>query len=482
MAYKHGTYGEFAKSIGAVPVNSETTAVYVGTAPVNLIRGYAAAVNAPIKISNLSEAQEKLGYSKDWESFTLCEAMEAHFNNALGNAGPVMFINVLNPVTHKNPQSKTETLTFVNGQAKITSDKIIIDTLALADKAEGTDYTVSYDFATGEVVISSTTITEAVQASYSEVDASAVKEPDVIGKATSEGVYEGLGVIQLVYPELGAITNIIAAPKFSSSKAVYKAMINAATKINGHWDAFVNADISITDTDTIAKASEAKAANEMVSERSKVYFPMWKTAGGDIYHLSTLATKAMLEIDLEHDTVPMESCSNKQILSGKQYFGESSTNKGYDQQTANQLNAKGITTAVFWGGMNVLWGPHTAAYDYDALTDNRVIFDNSIRTMMHVTNSFQNEWGLEIDKPLTKALAETITNREQEKADALKAMGALIGEPVVEFNESDNTTDDMVQGNFTWSNKQTPTPPFKSGTLKVAYTTAGFDAEYGGDE
>ena len=178
----------------------------------------------------------------------------------------------------------------------------------------------------------------------------------------------------------------------------------------------------------------------------------------------------------------MESCSNKQILSGKQYFGESSTNKGYDQQTANQLNAKGITTAVFWGGMNVLWGPHTAAYDYDALTDNRVIFDNSIRTMMHVTNSFQNEWGLEIDKPLTKALAETITNREQEKADALKAMGALIGDPIVEFNESDNTVGDMVQGNFTWSNKQTPTPPFKSGTLKVAYTTAGFDAEYGGDE
>ena len=82
---------------------------------------------------------------------------------------------------------------------------------------------------------------------------------------------------------------------------------------------------------------------------------------------------------------------------------------------------------------------------------------------------------------MTKALAETIKNREQEKVDALKAMGALIGDPVVEFNESDNTTDDMVQGNFTWSNKQTPTPPFKSGTLKVAYTTAGFAAEYGGE-
>lgn len=482
MAYKHGTYGEFAKSIGAVPVNSETTAVYVGTAPVNLLRGYAAAVNTPIKISNLAEAQEKLGYSKDWDSFTLCEAMEAHFNNVLGNVGPVVFINVLDPKTHKQSQDKTEQLTFVNGQAKIKSDTIILDTLALADKVEGVDYTVDYDFAAGEVVISSETISTAVQASYSEVDASAVGNADVIGKATSEGVYEGLGAIQLIYPELGLITNIIAAPKFSKAKDVYKAMVNAATKINGHWDAFVNADIDIADTDTIAKAIEAKGTNEMLSERSKIYWPMWKTKGGDIYHLSTLATKAMLEIDTEHNTVPMESCSNKQILPGKQHFGEESTNKGFDQQTANKLNEKGITTAVFWGGMNVLWGPHTAAYDYNALADNRVIFDNSIRTMMHVANSFQQEWGLDIDKPMTKALAETIKNREQEKADALKAMGALIGEPVVEFNPSENTVGDLVQGDFTWSNKLTPTPPFKSGTLKVAYTTEGFTAEYGGGE
>lgn len=482
MAYKHGTYGEFAKSIGAVPVNSETTAVYVGTAPVNLLRGYAAAVNTPIKISNLAEAQEKLGYSKDWDSFTLCEAMEAHFNNVLGNVGPVVFINVLDPATHKKSQDKTEQITFVNGQAKIKSDTIILDTLALADKVEGVDYTLAYDFVAGEVVISSETISTAVQASYSEVDASAVVNSDVIGKATSEGVYEGLGAIQLIYPELGLITNIIAAPKFSKAKDVYKAMVNAATKINGHWDAFVNADIDIADTDTIAKAIEAKGTNEMLSERSKIYWPMWKTKGGGIYHLSTLATKAMLEIDTEHNTVPMESCSNKQILPGKQHFGEESTNKGFDQQTANKLNEKGITTAVFWGGMNVLWGPHTAAYDYNALADNRVIFDNSIRTMMHVTNSFQQEWGLDIDKPMTKALAETIKNREQEKADALKAMGALIGEPVVEFNPSENTVGDLVQGDFTWSNKLTPTPPFKSGTLKVAYTTEGFTAEYGGGE
>lgn len=481
MAYLHGTYGKFAASIGAVPTNSGTTAVYVGVAPVNLVRGYAGAVNSPVKINSLAEAQEKLGYSKDWANFTLCEAIAAHFNNPLGNVGPVVFINVLNPDTHKKAQAKTAQLTFVNGQATIESDTIILDTIAIADKAEGVDYTVSYDFVAGKVVINSESITGAVEASYSEVDASAVTTADVIGKATTDGEYGGLGAIQLVYLELGLIPNIINAPKYSSNKDVYKAMINAATKINGHWDAVVNADIDIAKADTIAKAIIEKANSEIVSERSKVYFPMWKTNGGDIYHLSTLATWVMCQLDAEHDNVPMESCSNKQIPAGKQYFGEDSTNRGFDQQTANQLNEKGITTAVFWGGLNVLWGPHTAAYDYNAVTDNRVIFENSIRTMMHVSNSFQQEHGLTIDKPMTKALAETIKAREQEKADALKAIGALIGEPTVEFDLHENTVDNMVQGDFVWSNKLTPTPPFKSGTLKVAYTTAGFEAEFGGE-
>ena len=74
--YLHGTYGAFSPSIGAVPVKSGTVAAYVGTAPVNLVRGYAdkGVVNEPVKISNLSDAQNTLGYSDDWNTFTLCEA------------------------------------------------------------------------------------------------------------------------------------------------------------------------------------------------------------------------------------------------------------------------------------------------------------------------------------------------------------------------------------------------------------------------
>lgn len=483
MAYMHGTYGEFDKTINTIPVKSGTIPVYIGTAPVNLIRKYSgkSIINQPVKISNLSEAYEKIGYAADWGSFTLCEVIKAHFDNPVENAGPVVFINVLDPDKHVAAEQKTATITFAKKKAKIKSDKIILDSLAIADKLEGTDYTLEYDYEEGEVVIRSETLTTA-EVSYKEVTPEEIDKDDIIGTESDEGTCTGLGAVKLVYQELGLITSIIAAPGFSSEKKVYEAMIDTASKINGHWDAIVIADLDVANTTTIADAITWKKDNDYTEEASKVCWPMWKTTEGEIYHLSTLTTWLMLAVDTQNDSVPMETPSNKQIPSGKQYFGENSTNKGFDQTTANKLNAAGITTAVYWGGSNVLWGPHTAAYEYEADIDKRAIFDNSIRMMMYISNEFQKEWGLTIDKPMTKAMAETIKNREQERVDALKAKGALIGDPAVEFVETDNPTEELVEGNFTWRNKVTPTPPFKSGKMKIAYTTEGFETEYGGEE
>ena len=99
--------------------------------------------------------------------------------------------------------------------------------------------------------------------------------------------------------------------------------------------------------------------------------------------------------------------------------------------------------------------------------------------MLYVTNRFQTEHALTIDRPMTRAMADSIKNREQEKADALVALGAFIGKPVVEFRETDNSTTELAEGNFVWRFEGTPTPPFKSGTLKVAYSSAGFDSYFG---
>ena len=88
MAYKHGTYGEYMESISTIPLNSDTNIVYVGTAPVNLVRGWKDKnlVNFPVEISSDS-ARTAVGYSDDWETFTLGEVIDLHYNNEIQTAG-----------------------------------------------------------------------------------------------------------------------------------------------------------------------------------------------------------------------------------------------------------------------------------------------------------------------------------------------------------------------------------------------------------
>lgn len=481
--YKHGTYGEFAPTIARTATQSGTIPVYVGTAPVNLVRGYADYVNAPVLLGDMTSARRAMGYSDDWETFTLCEAFKVHFDNPLANVGPIVAINVLDPAVHKKSSQTTTQITFANKRAVIAGDTIILDTLALADKTEGTDYTVEYDWTRMQTVItdiSSAGISGQVQATYNEVETTGLDKDDIIGGVTEAGVYTGLGCVSLIYQELDVIPNLIVAPGWSEDPDVYEAMIAAGTKINGHWDAFVLADMPLTSNDTIAKAISWRSTNMYVDERSKVFWPQGADAYGYVYHLSAACAWQMMLTDAGNDGIPMETPSNKQLFIAKQYFGADSTNRGFDQNQANELNANGITTCCYWGARWVLWGPHTAAYVFGDVSDARSIFDNSIRMMMYISNSFQQEHALTIDSPMTRALKDTILNTEQTKADALAARGALLGQPVVSFDESDNSTAEMVEGNFVWGFDQTPTPPFKSGTLKIAYSDAGFDSYIGG--
>ena len=499
--YLYGAYGHIGETVAQSAVQAGTTPVYIGTAPVNLVRGFADAgvINEPIKLSNMIGAQRKLGYAADWGTFTLCEVMNAHFNNTLGNIGPIYVINVLDPSAgkHRKATETTQQLSFTGGRAEFASSTIILDTLTIAksdggDYAEGTDYAVDYNFTKGTVIITSliedSPLTGTLTASFYEVDDSTIEDDDIIGGVTAGGEYSGLSSIALLYPEQFAVCNLIAAPGWSQSPAVYNAMLTASQKINGHWDAFVVADLPLVDSsaqavDTITKAIAWKKNNAFTGERSKVYWPQGVDNLGNIYHLSTLAVVELMRADFSHNSVPMETCGNKAIPIIKQYFGANATNRGFSQREGKELTQNGISTAVAWGGEWVLCGDHTAAYTYGADVDPRAIFDVSMRMLMHITNDFQREWSPRIDEPMTRALKDEIINREQEKLDGYVSMGALLGEPQIVFLESENSTTDIMNGDFRWDIAVTPTPPLKSASVYVAYTDAGFSVYYeGGDE
>ena len=259
--YLYGTYGYLADSVSAATADNSTVALYIGTAPINLVRGYAdkGLVNKPIRLKNAYQARNTIGYAADWDTYTLSEAVAAHFANSQGNQGPIYVINVLDPSVHKASTATALTLNFVNGSASFESEDIILDTLALADKAEGEDYIVSYNFDTHKVSIVSADqdnpIEGAVAATYYDVDASSITESDIIGNVSLNGEYTGMQAAALIYQTYGVIVNLFAAPKWSGLKSVYNALVGIATKLNGHWDGFVYADIPLAYSETVEVTS-----------------------------------------------------------------------------------------------------------------------------------------------------------------------------------------------------------------------------------
>ena len=285
-----------------------------------------------------------------------------------------------------------------------------------------------------------------------------------------------------------SIPNLIAIPKWSEIKEVYEAVINYCEKINGHWYAYVYADIPILDgitkIDTITKAKDWASTNGYDKFKSKVFWPQYRYNNGNVYHASILAMAETLRTDLENNNIPMESCSNKILPKGSQYFGEDSTNRGFDEREGNLLNEVGITTIIKRGGQSYIWGPHTAGFESgddgnakDGI-DQIAIFDTNIRMQYYILNNFQSRWASVVDGPISVNMRDSIISAEQEQLDILVTKGALIGDPKVFFVETENTVEDLVNGNFKWNFIDTPTPPLKSITGEASYTDAGFETYY----
>ena len=191
MAYLHGVYGEIMDSQVSGATQADSVYAYIGTAPVNLIRGYADLnlVNMPVKIANMSDAQSKVGYSGDWASFTLCEAFAQHFDNTIGNVGPIYVVNVLDPDVHKDAEKTDKTLTFKNNRTEFESSDIILDTFAIADKVEGVDYSLSYNFASGNVIVQllKDIESESLECTYNTSDPPELATVEITGTAHADG-------------------------------------------------------------------------------------------------------------------------------------------------------------------------------------------------------------------------------------------------------------------------------------------------------
>ncbi len=545
--YKHGTYGELVP-VSTAPTTSPSCVVYVGTAPAHKIKGQAenqaGLFNLPLKITSVQSARKLLGYSEEapFEKYTLCEAVEAHFKNSIENIGPIYCINVFDPnlSDHYVEDEEGTELTVLKKQAKFVLGDLMLDSIQIevakenvtdpkpttppeeegqepvegeggeenpsedenistqSEEAvdtsntvlvEGEDYNLAYDSMTDTVtlVFKGEEIPTKILVKGKVVNPASVSATDIIGEVTPEGKKTGLQAVQDMYRLHDEITNIICAPAFSAIPEVYEAMCQVALKLNGHWSAFVCADVPLEEDgvliNTRQKAYEWAEDNGYINGRSGPCWPLGVRPNGKNIHLSTVLTAKLQALDTAANGVPYQSPSNKRVdligLYGGKDFVE------FDQEEANELNEHGIMTAIRLGGAYRLWGSHTGAYSYEdeesGTVDPTTRFITSIRTMMHITNRFQADNFDLIDQPMTNALKDFIIQKEQSKLDALVSIGALLGQPKIYFSE-DNSPKELMGGNFVWDISATTGIPFKSGTVRLGYTDAGVYTLLGEEE
>lgn len=487
MAYKHGVYGVQMPYSGALPLSAAgTIPAYIGTAPIHQMNtagtsdfSYEKYINKPILIESYADAKEKLGYSADWASFTLCEAVSAHFLAPDAPIGPIVCVNMADPSSLAfSETTATVTLTGAAGNKTgyLEDPLAAIENIALSGSLTKSDYTMSYVDGKIKVNITKSGFSSAsVTATYKKIDVSTAA-------LTADDFSAALDGLDVVEPATGVIPNILAAPGFSQLPAYHAKLIEKATaKLAQKWYAIVCSDIPCdTSTNNAAKAAAWKTTNGYDSKLDKLCWPM-VIKGTDKYHLSTLAVVDMQTVDASASGVPCISPSNKKISADAAVLADG-TEVYIPEAAGNTLNASGITTVNIVRGALRLWGPHMANYNYagEGNIPPEYRQDTSVRMGIYMLNYLQYNYMDMIDMPISRRDVDSILASVQQWINGMVNAGQLLY-GTVSFDAAENQTSEMINGNFVFNVQDTTAPNAKSLTFRTQYTTKGISTLTGGE-
>jgi phage tail sheath protein FI len=477
MAYKHGVYISEVPTSLISPVQCDSAIpVFVGTAPLHLsqtgLDDLGKKINYPILTYLYEEAVNKLGFIRDsrqWDKYTLSECIYSQF--ALFAVAPAIFINVLDPRIHKTAVARAS-YAIDDGQA-ILGEDVILDSVAVtADNDEsaplliaGTDYSLSWN-RDGQAVLNA--LTGGALAASSEawvkfdvIDPSLVDEYDIIGgyNAVTQS-YEGLELINSIFPKYRLVIGEIVAPKFSENPAVAAVMYAKASSVSGAFKAMALTDIP-SGADGVTDYSDAPAwknGKNLVYDKEIVFWPKVRL-GDDAFHMSVQAAGLMGKVDSERGGVPVAAFSNHNLQMDSCVLDDG-TEISLDMYTqANYLNGEGITTAVNWIGGWRAWGVQTAAYPANTDVKDSMI---PVRRMFNwIGNTITLTYHQKVDVPMIKRNIETIIDSVNVWLNGLASREFLIGHPHVEFDSDDNPTTDLLAGIARFHVYITPPPAMK---------------------
>lgn len=485
--YKHGI--QIEEKPTSIPRPKEAFSavqVVVGTAPVNLVSDPSQVVNKPVLIRTFDEGEKNLGYSDDWENYTLSEVMDATFK--VFRVGPIVLINVLDPAIHKKSVTSAK-FPITNKTVKIDKEGVILSSLKVKNADGTTPYEKDKDFLAafddkGEIIISilssgaiDPTATE-LSVAYDELDPSAVTKADIIGGYdAANNKYKGLELVKTIFPTFGLIPNLLLAPGYSHHAEVGAILVAKSTKINGCFNSTNLIDLVGNKKE---EAEEYKKTSSFDDKSSILLWPKAKI-GEKIYRYSSIVGAAIGVRDAANENVPFKSPSNL-LLPISAMVNDDGDEVFLDQVEGNVLNGAGIMTAINMGGWRT-WGNNTAAWnpedpDYNDPKDRFI----AVRRMFDWWgNTFIQAYFDKVDDAANYKLIESVVDSENIRANGFKAKGQIAGGKI-DFIKADNPVTEILNGRIKFVQKVAFFTPAEFITNELEFDpTILIDSIFGGE-
>lgn len=461
MAYFHGARAsEVDTSLLATVSTTAGLPVVFGTAPVHLTSDPTKYVNKPIICYSWNEAVSALGYSGDWDKYTLCEAMFSEFK--LYGVKPIVFVNVLDPAKHKTVVTAEEKA--VSGKTVTLLEAVLLSTLAVKALAEGTpavlnkDYTAAYDD-DGQLIITvledgALASAEKLYLDYTKVDPSKVTASDIIGGASADGSAKGLELLDSIYTILSLVPGIVAAPGWSEDPTVAAVMKAKCLNISELFRCVCLTDVDTKVVRAYTDVNVWKNNNNYTGTNQVVCWPAARN-GDMIFHMSTHIMGIIGVMDAANQDVPYQSPSNLSMqITGLCLADGTEVTLSLPQ--ANLLNSQGIMTGLNFSGGWKSWGNYTGAYP--GTTDVKDCFICVRRMFDWQYQTFILTYWSQVDRPLTPRLFKKIVDSEIIRLNGLLSRGYMLGADI-KFLEEENPTTDLLAGIIRFHSYITPPVP-----------------------
>ena len=405
---------EKATSVQTPKVATVGIPFVVGTAPVQSAAKPAKS-NVPVLVTSWDEAVEKLGFSYDWESYTLCEFMYSHLQ--LFGAQPVIFCNINDPASMKREEAAAD-YTVADHRVAVSVDAIA-DTIKVS-VAEGagetaatralerdTDYSILYDRDDTDTYVCIVELLEDGSAYDAETVSVAYSAADP-KTATVADVVDGVAQVDACLTAVGLVPDLIAAPGWSHNTVVAAVMATKAAAINGLFKgkAVIDADSGEDGVTEYSQLSGYKNKNNFVDVDQIICWPMVQL-GDYRFHLSTQLCGLMATVDAGNRGIPYESPSNKNLKMDACVLEDGTPVNLTWNQVDLIAGSWGVVTAVnFLDSGWVAKGNYTACYPGN--TDVKDQFIPVSRMFDFIGNTLIRTFWSKLDKPMTPALRDSI--------------------------------------------------------------------------